>query len=997
VRYILWRIYPATTQKNQERAFFQSQGVIAMAALKRILVTGIVYGMSIATWTCGAALTQIDLNDRTGMQVVIDREKGQYLGHPTTVLLEDGKTIYCVYPKGHGRGAIVMKRSDDAGLTWSDRLPTPATWATSKEVPTLHRVIDAQGKKRIIMWSGLYPARLAHSEDDGKSWSELKAVGDWGGIVVMGFVEALRTGSGHYLAMFHDDGRFFKEGGKRVPTMTLYKTSSTDGGMTWSFPEAVYASSEVHLCEPGCIRSPDGKQLAVLLRENRRVKNSHVIFSDDEGKTWSQPCELPLTLTGDRHTGKYGPDGRLFLTFRCRSPRDKASDRPFEGDWVGWIGTYENIVKGDPGQYILRMKDNTKNYDTTYPGVEVLPDGTFVTTTYGHWDQGEAPYILSMRFKMEQLDALSEADRIRGQLLKQSRLKVVAFGDSTTAPRAGVNQVYAQRLTSLLAARGLHVRVVNSGVGGSHTGYLSDNAHHKRRHALDRLEDAVFAHAPDVVIIQYGINDSYVDTGGPEGESRIPLHDYTANLTAMVNRLGPQGAQVILLTPNAFGLAQASWRHERLAQYAAGMRKVAADLKIPLIDVHRFYETYGEGSPKARDALLLDGSHPNDKGHAIVAEKIADRIEGLVESGRLKVKRLIFEQQDLFVSGEEGVANFRIPALCVTPQGTLLAVCDARVDRGGDLPNNIDQVLRRSTDLGKTWSPMRTIVNYPGTAGAADPSLTVDCQTGTIWLSYAYGPEGVGLAGGKNMPGYGDDTFHLHLRRSDDDGKTWSKPIDITRQVKQPEWKAVWNAPGKGIQTRDGRLLIGFSAHDEGNRPSSHVACSDDHGNTWRAAQAGRGTNENQIVELNDGRLLVSMRRNGLPYRVVAHSRDSGWTWQSQQTRRELVGAGGCQGCIARYSSTRNGDAHNILLHSYPGKKGKRENMTVYVSFDEGENWPIVRQINEGYAAYSCITRLPDDTIGLLYEYSQADGRHTVGFARLSLEWLLASGQTFES
>jgi len=975
--------------------------------MKRIWVMSIaVMGLSVGIRGAESLTHLIDLNERSDMQVIVDQEKGQYLGHPTTVLLEDGKTIYCVYPKGHGRGAIVMKRSDDAGLTWSNRLPTPATWATSKEVPTLHRVIDAQGKKRIIMWSGLYPARLAHSEDDGKTWSELEPVGDWGGIVVMGFVEPLRTGKGHYLAMFHDDGRFFRGGpervygvpaGKRSQTMTLYKTFSTDGGLTWSFPEAVYASAEVHLCEPGCVRSPDGKQLAVLLRENRRVKNSHVIFSNDEGRTWTEPRALPLCLTGDRHTGKYGPDGRLFISFRCRSPRHKADGRPFEGDWVGWVGTYQDIVQGAEGQYVVRMKDNTKGYDTTYPGVEVLPDGTFVSTTYGHWDKDEQPYILSVRFKLEQLDALKEASQIRSQIRRQSTLKIVTFGDSTTALRNTVKQVYSQRLPSLLAERGIRAKVINSGVGGSHTGRLSDNAYHQRRHALDRLEAAVCVHEPDVVVIQYGINDSHVDRGGPEGQSRIPLDNYMANLAFMVKTLAQEGAQVMFMTPNAFGSGQEAWRHERLAQYAAGMREVAADLSVPLIDVHRFYEDYGDETPQTRDELLLDGVHPNDKGHAIVAERIADRIDGLVASGQLRVKHLIYEQQDLFVSGRHGVANFRIPALCVTNQGTLLAVCDARVERGGDLPNNIDQVLRRSTDLGKTWSPLRTIVNYPGTAGAADPSLTLDRHTGTIWLSYVYGPEGVGLAGGKNMPGYGDDTFHLRLHRSDDDGLTWSKPIDITRQVKQAEWKAVWNAPGKGIQTRAGRLLIGFSARHEDNRPCSHVAYSDDHGQTWQAAQTGSDTNENQIVELNDGRLLVSMRRNGLPYRVVAYSQDSGLTWQAQQTHRELVGASGCQGCIARYSAVRRGDAHNILLHSYPGKKGKRQNMTLYVSFDEGENWPIARQVNEGYAAYSCITRLPDDTIGLLYEYNQVDGRHTVGFTRFNLEWLLASGQKTES
>ncbi len=351
-----------------------------------------------------AELQTIDLNDQQHRQVVVDREPGQYLGHPTTCLLEDGKTILCVYPKGHGRGAIVYKRSDDGGLTWSERLPTPASWATSKEVPTLHRVVDADGKKRIIMWSGLYPARLAVTEDDGASWSELKPVGDWGGIVVMGFVEALDTGKGHYLAMFHDDGRFFTKNGQRSDTFKLYKTFSRDGGLTWSFPEVVFQSSEVHLCEPGCIRSPDGQRMAVLLRENARRKNSHVIFSNDEGKTWSQPRELPLALTGDRHTGKYGPDGRLLISFRCISPTPQRSSRPFEGDWVAWVGTWDDLEKGDPGQYLVRLKDNTKAYDTSYPGVELLPDGTFVTTTYGHWDEGQAPYILSVRLKLNELD-----------------------------------------------------------------------------------------------------------------------------------------------------------------------------------------------------------------------------------------------------------------------------------------------------------------------------------------------------------------------------------------------------------------------------------------------------------------------------------------------------------------------------------------------------------------------------------------------------------------
>ncbi len=354
--------------------------------------------------TDGFTIPLIDLAADTDRQVVVDREEGQYLGHPTTVLLEDGKTMLCVYPKGHGRGAIVYKRSNDGGLTWSQRLPTPESWATSQEVPTLFRVVDAEGKKRIIMFSGLYPCRMAVTEDDGATWSEIEPVGDWGGIVAMGTVVKQKTGAGHYMAMFHDDGRFFTADDKREsPTiMTLLKTFSTDGGLTWSFPEAIYKSSEIHLCEPGAIRSPDGKQIAVLLRENARRKNSHIIFSDDEGRNWSKPRPMPASLNGDRHTGKYGPDGRLFISFRDITPKGVVS--PTAGDWAGWVGTYEDLVHGREGQYRVRLMDNHKGADCTYPGVEVLPDGTFVVTTYGHWENGKQPYIVSVRFTLEELD-----------------------------------------------------------------------------------------------------------------------------------------------------------------------------------------------------------------------------------------------------------------------------------------------------------------------------------------------------------------------------------------------------------------------------------------------------------------------------------------------------------------------------------------------------------------------------------------------------------------
>ncbi len=346
----------------------------------------------------GYSIPIVDLDKEVGIHTLVDREKDVYLGHPTTTLLPDGKTIITVYPKGHGRGPIVMKKSYDAGQTWTDRLPVPESWASSQEVPTLFQTVDRAGIRRIIMFSGLYPIRMAHSEDDGITWSELDPIGEFGGIVAMGAVERLKDGS--YMALFHDDGRFIKGEMIRGP-FVLYKTLSSDGGLTWSDPEAIVSHDQAHLCEPAIIRSPDGNRLAVLMRENSRSMNSFIMLSDDEGKSWGNLRELPGALTGDRHTEVYTPDGRLFISFR-----DTTHDSPTWGDWVAWVGSWDDLLSGEEGEYRIRIKDNYKSADTTYPGVEILADGDIVTTTYGHWEVGEAPYILSAKFRLADLDAL---------------------------------------------------------------------------------------------------------------------------------------------------------------------------------------------------------------------------------------------------------------------------------------------------------------------------------------------------------------------------------------------------------------------------------------------------------------------------------------------------------------------------------------------------------------------------------------------------------------
>ncbi|MFO1009945.1 MAG: sialidase family protein [Planctomycetota bacterium] len=356
------------------------------------------------------SLTLVDLAHDPERRAVVDREPRQYLGHPTTVLLDDGKTLLCAYPEGHGRGAIRVRRSTDGGRTWGERLAVPASFATSLETPTLFRVATRSGGKRLLLFSGLFPARLATSDDDGEHFTELAPIGAFGGIVVMSSLA--RLANGELAAWFHDDGRFFHAGGSATGTFTLYETRSSDDGTTWSAPRALWSGADLHLCEPGVVRSPDGKELALFLRENRRVAPSQVITSSDEGATWSAPRSLSWTLTGDRHVARLTPEGWLVVVFR-----DMAPESPWRGDFVAWIGSLDDALAGREGAYRVRLADNLDEWDCGYAGLELLPDGTFVATTYGHFDAGAPAYVISVRFGLEDLPGLvyvhKDASRIR--------------------------------------------------------------------------------------------------------------------------------------------------------------------------------------------------------------------------------------------------------------------------------------------------------------------------------------------------------------------------------------------------------------------------------------------------------------------------------------------------------------------------------------------------------------------------------------------------------
>lgn len=205
-------------------------------------------------------------------------------------------------------------------------------------------------------------------------------------------------------------------------------------------------------------------------------------------------------------------------------------------------------------------------------------------------------------------------------------LKLVAFGNSITAERATVNQVFAQRLPQLLAREGIHVSVYNAGIPGSHTGRRKDHQLFKIPHALDRFETEVLNKQPDLVTIGFGTNDAFIDSKVKGGDSRIPLADYQENLVYMIEKLQNQGAQIVLIAPNILGSNYGKFQNQRMLQYVKVIRKLAKKYMIGLQDNYRLFLDYTKKTGRSYEELMLDGCHPNDQGHALIAQSLSEVI-----------------------------------------------------------------------------------------------------------------------------------------------------------------------------------------------------------------------------------------------------------------------------------------------------------------------------------------------------------------------------------
>jgi sialidase-1 len=348
-------------------------------------------------------------------------------------------------------------------------------------------------------------------------------------------------------------------------------------------------------------------------------------------------------------------------------------------------------------------------------------------------------------------------------------------------------------------------------------------------------------------------------------------------------------------------------------------------------------------------------------------------------------------QSSVFVAGTDGYHTYRIPAVIATPRGTLLAFCEGRKNNRSD-HGDIDLVLKRSTDGGRTWSDMQIVYEEGGRKEVTigNPCPVVDTNTGRVWLPFCR------------------DNVDVLVTSSDDDGRTWAEPRNITEQVKRPGWQWYATGPGVGIQLQSGahqgRLMIPCDHSDLAagkRRMVSHVFYSDDHGNSWQlGASLPPHTDECQVAELADGTLMLNMRNywgrdGGRPElghkRAVATSNDGGSTWSELRFDETLIEPI-CQASLLRYDvpdASARGDRNvSRLLFSNPASTQSRSRMTVRLSTDDGQSWPIAKLLHEGPAAYSCLTVLPDGSIGCLYERGNQSAYETITFARFTLDWL---------
>ncbi len=498
------------------------------------------------------------------------------------------------------------------------------------------------------------------------------------------------------------------------------------------------------------------------------------------------------------------------------------------------------------------------------------------------------------------------------------------------------------------------------------------------------------------------------------GKARNPVAGLTvmysgegsSDLTSVEVNIGASGTNLInsvsLLSMGQDSTATANTNMAKAVVFgssAAGSKSIRLTGNLSLKKGKNYFLLTVEPS---QHATLFDSIHvlATQAGVGSRAIKIGEPVKQTWQRFATPVRR----------AGEENVVSHRIPGIATASDGTLLSIYDARRLKAQDLQGDIDIGLSRSTDKGRTWLPMQVVLDKGAWGGlpekfngVSDACILVDKKTGTIFVAGLW-MYGVINQDGKwienltdtstnwnhqwrtkgSQPGFDvKQTSQFLLTKSTDNGKTWSEPVNLTRMCKKEEWWLWAPAPGAGITLKDGTLVLPTQGRDATGKPFSNITYSKDGGKTWATSNpaVNEQTTENMAVELTDGSIMLNMRANSnrgdttdTNGRAIAVTKDLGQTWNIHPTSHKALQEPVCMASIIRHDYTRNGEKKSILIFCNPDSKVARNDITLKVSYDDGLTWHRRLLMDEKKGrGYSCLTSVDENTIGVLYESSQAD------------------------